>query len=242
MTIGDHITTFAGRPVLEFPPEQEFTGDPAEVAWRVEDTDYDGSEELAQRLEQLTAQEWAGRVTTLVIGAWGSAYDSPPPMELLLRAIAKLPALEALFLGEMTFEQCEISWIHQSEISPLLEACPRLTTLTIRGSQELSLKSMRHESLQSLTFQSGGLPADVIRSVADCEFPNLRHLEFWLGTDNYGGDAGAEDLAPILAGGRFPALKVSACVIRRSPTRWPRRSRRRRSSPGSRCSTCRWAC
>jgi len=208
MTISEHIKTFAGRKVKEFPPQKELKRDPSEIAWRISDPDFEGGDIFLERLEELTNQPWADQVGALVIGEWGSAYDSGPPMDSLVQAIAKLPSLEAIFLGEMTFEECEISWINHTDITALFEACPRLTTLTVRGAQGLSLKSVRHESLRSLTFQSGGLPADVVRSVGDCELPNLEHLELWLGTDNYGGDATAEDLAQILAGGRLPALKT----------------------------------
>jgi hypothetical protein len=207
MTINQHITTFAGRTVREFPPEGAVVDDPASIAWRIEDPDFEGGDIFAERLEQLTQQEWAGQVGALVIGEWGSAYDTSAPMDLLVRAIAQLPSLEAIFLGEMTAEQCEISWINHTDVTTLLEVCPGLTTLTVRGASGLSLKSIRHESLRSLTFEAGGLPADVIRAVGDCDFPHLQHLELWLGTDNYGGDAVPEDLAPILAGGRLPALK-----------------------------------
>jgi hypothetical protein len=210
MTIGHHIETFAGRRVMAFPPEEEFSGDPATIAWRIEDPDFEGGDVFAERLELLTRQAWARGVTALVVGEWGSAYDTAAPIELLVQAMAQLPSLDALFLGEMTFEECEISWIHHGDVTPLFEAGPRLETLTIRGSDGLSLKSLSHESLRSLTFESGGLPAEVVRAVGDCDFPRLRHLELWLGTDNYGGDATPEDLAPILAGGRLPALKSLA--------------------------------
>ncbi len=206
--ISEHITTFAGREVREFEPEGAVAQDPGAFAWRVEDPDFEGGEIFAEKLEQLGRQEWAGQVTALVFGEWGSAFESAPPMELIVRTISRMPALEAIFLGEMTSEQCEISWINHTDITSLLEVCPRLTTLTVRGAEGLSLKSVRHESLRSLTFQAGGLPADVVRAVGDCEFPSLRHLELWLGTENYGGDATADDLAPILAGSRLPALKT----------------------------------
>jgi hypothetical protein len=206
MTIGEHIKTFAGRAVVEFPPQEEVKGDPATAAWRIS-TEVDEQDVFLERLRELTGQPWADRVSALVIGDWGTAYDSAPPMDDLVRALAKLPSLEAFFLGEMTFDECEISWITHTDITALFETCPRLTTLTVRGAQELSLKPVRHESLRSLTFESGGLPADVVRSVADCELPNLEHLELWLGTENYGGDATTEDLAQILGGGRLPALK-----------------------------------
>ncbi|WP_020524036.1 STM4015 family protein [Catelliglobosispora koreensis] len=206
MTISEHITTFAGRPVVAYPPAGEPPADPAAVAWRIEDPEYDGSEEFERRLTGLAAEPWVSQVTALVIGAWGSAYDSGPPVDLIAGVAPQLSALDALFLGEMTFEECEISWINHTDVTPLLEAFPRLATLTIRGSEGLFFKSGRLESLRSLTFQSGGLPSDIVRAVGDSELPNLTHLELWLGTDNYGGDATVEDLVPILAGGKLPAL------------------------------------
>jgi hypothetical protein len=206
MTIGDHITAFAGRPVMAFPVEGSPPDDPAQVAWRVEDPDDEGGEEFERRLDELAGQEWAGQITALVIGDWGSAYESGPPIDKIVAIAPRLSSLEALFLGEMTFEQCEISWINQGDVTPLLEAFPRLQALTIRGTEGLFFKPVAHESLRSLTFESGGLPAEIVRSVNDCDFPQLRHLELWMGTDNYGGDVTVENLAPILAGGRFPAL------------------------------------
>ncbi|MFD0592634.1 hypothetical protein ACFQZ4_08750 [Catellatospora coxensis] len=88
----------------------------------------------------------------------------------------------------------------------LLEALPKLEVLTVRGATGLGLKPVRHSGLREFTIESGGLPADVVRAVAECDLPALTHLELWLGTDNYGGDADVDDLAPILAGSRLPAL------------------------------------
>jgi hypothetical protein len=56
--------------------------------------------------------------------------------------------------------------------------------------------------------ETGGLPAVVVRQVAAAELPELTHLELWLGDSNYGADWQFEDLAPILAGDRFPKLEV----------------------------------
>jgi hypothetical protein len=106
----------------------------------------------------------------------------------------------------MTFEECEISWINHTDITPLLEAYPRLETLTVRGSEGLSFKPLRLPHLRSLTFESGGLPADVVTAVGECDLPALTKLELWLGTDNYGGDATVDDLTQILTGSRLPSL------------------------------------
>jgi hypothetical protein len=45
-----------------------------------------------------------------------------------------------------------------------------------------------------------------VRAVGESDLPALSHLELWLGTDTYGGDANVEDLTPILSGANTPAL------------------------------------
>jgi hypothetical protein len=104
MAIGRHITSFAGLPVVNYPAGTSVE-DPGAVAWRLEDPEYDGDGILKQRLDALLAEEWAGQVTALVIGNWGSAYDAAPPIDDLIAVATRLPALRALFLGEMTFEE-----------------------------------------------------------------------------------------------------------------------------------------
>lgn len=205
MTIGSHLTSFAGKPIAQYPADLGKAAR-ASAAWRIEDPEYDGSDAFLERLEALAAEEWADKVTALVFGNWGSAYDSAPPIGRITAVLPRFTGLRALFLGEMTYEECEISWIQQDDITPLLEALPRLEVLTVRGATDLSLTPMRHESLREFTIESGGLPGEVVRAVAECDLPALTHLELWLGTDNYGGDATVEDLAPILAGTRLPAL------------------------------------
>nr|BFE77741.1 hypothetical protein GCM10020093_003420 [Planobispora longispora] len=56
-------------------------------------------------------------------------------------------------------------------------------------------------------FESGGLPAEVVRAVGASEFPALEDLDLWLGVEEYGGDATVADLGPILSGERLPALR-----------------------------------
>lgn len=55
--------------------------------------------------------------------------------------------------------------------------------------------------------ETGGLPAEVVRGIAGSDLPALENLELWLGTDEYGGDSTADDLAPLLSGSAFPALR-----------------------------------
>jgi hypothetical protein len=207
VTINEHISEFAGLPVAAFDPNTGEPDDPAGFAWRIS-TDYEGgSEEFARLWTALTSAQWAGQIKALIIGEWGEAYDTAAPIGEIVAASNALTGLRALFVGEMTFEEQEISWINQADITPIFAAYPALEILTIRGAEGLALSPVKHESLRELTMQSGGLPADVVRAVGDCELPALTHLELWLGTDNYGGDATTDDLAGILAGSRLPSLK-----------------------------------
>jgi hypothetical protein len=208
VTVNNHLTTFDGLPVVRFDAAAEPPADPSTVAWRVQATEYDSpSEELVGTMEALLAYVPAKSIRALVIGQWGSAFDAPAPVELLVSLAPRLTGLRALFLGEMTYEECEISWIQHGDITGLFTAYPALEMLRVRGAEGLQLSPVRHESLRELAFESGGLPARVVRAVGACDRPALTHLELWLGTDNYGGDATPADLAPVLTGERLPALR-----------------------------------
>lgn len=210
MTVGDHLSEFDGLPVVDFAHAGE-AGEPlppaASVAWRVA-TDYDGTS-FDEVFEGFLRQVDTSEVTSLIIGYWGASYDSGEvnPVELLVNAAGRFPKLRALFLGDIVLEESEISWIEHSDITPLFTAFPGLVRFENRGSQGLTVEPIRSEALKALRFESGGLPAAVVRAVAASDLPNLEHLDLWLGVDNYGGDATVADLAPILAGERLPALR-----------------------------------
>lgn len=210
MTIHEHFTEFAGLPVADYSVDGAAGEDAKDVgryAWRVF-TEFESSpfdEVFAAFLDEVDAAQ----VTALLIGYWGASYDDnvADPVELLVKAKGRLPALRALFLGDMVMEESEISWIEHSDITPLLTAFPRLERLGVRGSAGLVLEPVRAEHLRELRMESGGLPSAVVRAVGASDLPNLEHLELWLGVENYGGDATVADLAPILGGERLPSLR-----------------------------------
>ena len=39
------------------------------------------------------------------------------------------------------------------------------------------IPATKHATLRTLVFQSGGLPGSTVRALAECEFPELTHLE-----------------------------------------------------------------
>jgi hypothetical protein len=134
--------------------------------------------------------------------------SSEEVVQLLVSARAKLPNLRGIFIGDLISEENEISWINQSDISPLLVAYPNLEHLRIRGAVELKLGGgLKHERLKSLTIETGGLPPEIFQEVLASQLPALESLELWLGTSSYGGDVTVGDLQPLLSGKLFPALK-----------------------------------
>ncbi|MEV4325640.1 STM4015 family protein [Microbispora rosea] len=94
-----------------------------------------------------------------------------------------------------------------ANVRALLEAFPRLERLEVRGGTGLELRPVRHESLRVLRFETGGLPAEVVRAVGACDLLALERLDLWLGVQDYGGNATVADLAPILSGERLPTLR-----------------------------------
>ncbi|MEV6560935.1 STM4015 family protein [Nocardia sp. NPDC051756] len=216
MTVGDHLHELGGLPAFDFPTadsggsERSAATLPAadSVAWRIGVDSYDSSVSWAESFAEFADAVDLTEVRALIVGCWSDAYDKGPDeiFEALLAAKDRLPNLRALFVGDIVGEECEISWINQGQVTLLLEGFPELTELGVRGGQELRFPAIRHTHLRKLTVETGGLEAEVVRGIAASDLPALTHLDLWLGTSEYGGDADAADLAPILAGTRLPKL------------------------------------
>ncbi|MEU3691244.1 STM4015 family protein [Streptomyces narbonensis] len=221
MTIGTYQHEFHGLPVFDFPgvladPDESTATatelpDAEAVAWRISAPTYSdpGDEHWEPLFERFLKTVDVERVRALVVGGWDEPYETSSAFVVaaLVAARDRLTGLRAVFLGDMTGEDCEISWIVQSDVTPLLAAYPALREFGVRGGTELLFPPIRHEGLETLAVETGGLPAAVVRGIVGSELPALENLELWLGTDEYGGDATAEDLAPLLAGTGFPALR-----------------------------------
>ena len=207
MTIEEHVSEFAGLAVESFDPEKGIV-DPTRTTYRLSidyETEFPFIELLARFLEDPNAKE----VTGIVIGAWqgdDSQVDSEAIVEALVAARDSLPKLRAIFLGDITREENEISWIVQSDITSLFDAYPALEYFRVRGGSSLVIGTLHHENLKSLVVETGGLDAEVVRGIISSNLPKLEHLELWMGSDDYGGNVTVADLEPILNGDVFPAL------------------------------------
>jgi len=170
--------------------------------------EYEDGVRMSDLIEKLATGPDAASLSILTIGEWGQAYENSPDsfLETLNSHKDHFPQLTKLFIGDMSSEECEVSWINQTNLSSLLTAFPNLTSLTIKGSQELSLQPLVHERLQELVIICGGLPTSVLEEIKEAKLPELRRLELFLGVEDYGFDGGLEDVLPLLEPALFPKL------------------------------------
>lgn len=209
MTIGEHLTEFGGFRVQQWEPGQPL-GDTATTIHRIA-VDYDDETSWTDKFRAFLALPGVEESQGFVVGMWdveaGTDADPAPMIEALVAAHAQLSGIKTLFIGDITYEENEVSWITQGDLSPVLAAYPHLTHLGIRGGNGLSLGRIDLPELRELIIQAGGLSAEVVREVVTAELPRLEHLELYLGTEDYGSTNAADDLTPLLDGSRFPALK-----------------------------------
>lgn len=208
MTISDHVTSFANRNVETFNPEVGIS-DPVGTAYvlRVEWDEI--NVDITKNLELLLQDPQANQLEALVIGPWTQEMyecSSSIVVNALVAAKDQLTSLKAVFIGDITYEESEISWLIQSDMSPLLAAYPNLEVLQVRGGEGLAFNSLHHEQLKTLIVQTGGLSRNTIAQIFAGNLPALEHLELWLGSDYYGGDSSVDDLRPLLSGNLFRKL------------------------------------
>ena len=207
--INEHATEFAGKPVQDW-EEEDGVLLPAQFHYRLS-VDFDDKRRWAGRLAAFLDDPKAPAVTGLIVGNWGDVATGDDPATVVVEALAaareRLPSLTALFLGDITVEESEISWILQTDLSSLFRAYPRLEHLRVRGGTNLRFGALWHNRLKSLIVETGGLPAIALQEILSARLPGLEHLELWLGDGNYGWDGSLEDLRPLFEGISFPSLR-----------------------------------
>ncbi|WP_106399702.1 STM4015 family protein [Actinocorallia populi] len=218
-----------GRPEPErLPPDEGLVAakaEPGAYAWRLRLESSQGEECFRDQLDRFIDEIDTTVVTALLIGdCWNPALaqdDVDGVRDLLVDRAAAFPALTALFFGEILEQESgRISWIAPTDVSPLLAAFPGLSEFVVRGGDvmvfgtadggkrtyRLAWNTPRHDRLRRLTLQTHRLDPAVARGVLACELPALEHLELYLGAEDGDGPS-PEDLAPLLTGVPFPALR-----------------------------------
>ena len=167
-----------------------------------------GKDQLIPDFERFLASDLAPQARGIVIGIWDEPGNPPEDLlKLFVDSRERLPQLAAIYFGDITSEENEMSWIMQLDLSPLLKAFPKLQLLRSRGGADLALTEAEHSNLRGLAMETGAMDVSVIRSICTSNLPNLEYLELWLGTADYGANTSVADLQPILSGKLFPRLK-----------------------------------
>lgn len=145
----------------------------------------------------------------LRIGNWGDSWEDgcQPILDGIVANSERFSHIQKLFVGDMDYEECEVSWIVQGNYDGLWAALPQLKELTIKGSTDLTLGNVRHEGLESLTIICGGLPVSVIEAVQKAKLANLKKLLLYIGSDYYGFDGDKNTIQTLLEQADFPKLE-----------------------------------
>ncbi len=203
----EHLKTFIGHRVIDYKSEKSIKkGDQVyaiRMSWDDEDVSFD------ELFSSYLQSDGPANTVGLVIGNW-SLEEPTNPVEIVNKLCAnkdKFGKLVAIFFGDIEMEESEVSWIEQCSLTPILDAFPNLEMLRVRGANGLGFPKAKHKKLRAFAIESGGMGSELAKQVCQADFPNLEHLELWLGTPNYGGDCRPNDLQPILAAKAFPKLK-----------------------------------
>lgn len=174
----------------------------------------EGGKSAETLVDDILADPEFGELDEVIIGCWGEAFedDCQPIIDGIIENKEKFSHIKKLFIGDMDFEDCEVSWIIQGNYSKLWEAMPQLTEFTVKGSTDLELGDIDLPNLKSLEIICGGLPTDVIKSVQNAKLPNLERLVLYIGVEDYGFDGSAEDIQKLLEKSDFPKLKYLGIV------------------------------
>lgn len=168
-----------------------------------------GGKSPATMIEDILADPQLSELTELVIGDWGGGWEDScqPILDGIVKHADRFTHIEKLFIGDMSFEECEVSWILQGNYGALWAAVPQLKELTIKGSTDLELGAISHSSLEALTIICGGLPSTVIESIQEAQLPNLKKLLLYIGIEDYGFDGDVDTIKALLEQMDFPKLE-----------------------------------
>lgn len=175
----------------------------------------EGAMGWAESFQTFLADPVSKEVTGLVFGMLSEMAEdyTDEVVEVLVEHREQLQHVTALFLGDISQEESEISWIELGDVSPLFTAYPQLEHFCIRGcassytDPHLHLGILHHEHLKTLIVETGSMDRSVVQDILRSHLPALEHLELWTGSEDYGANCTVEDFATLFTGNLFPNLR-----------------------------------
>lgn len=209
MTINSNLDTFLSKKVVDYSTKDGIQNPETFVhRIRISYDDYDNGTNILSLTDSFAKDPKASQVTEIIFGAFD--YESSESTEGIVNKLVEykdlFKNLKAVFIGDITYEENEISWIKQSNVGAVLAAYPNLEHFQVRGGDGLEFGSINHAHLKTLIIETGGLPPNVVTEVSNAVLPNLEKLDIWLGSENYGFASTIGDFATIISGKTFPKL------------------------------------
>ncbi len=208
---------FAPKTVLEWEPDEPFP-DLLTTIPRFSFTntrDHVDAMLGVEKFQAFLAHPASRAATGLVFGMVSDETENYTDeiLETLLKHREQLQQLTSLFLGDISSEESEISWIKLGDVSALFTAYPQLEHVHIRGCATsyappgLRLGVLHHEHLKTLIIETGSMDRSVVHDVLRSHLPALEHLELWTGAESYGANLTVEDFALLFTATLFPNLR-----------------------------------
>lgn len=180
---------------------------------RVAREQYDSDLDVAATLTTLLALPIAAHLDSLSVGLCEEPGDGD--LQPAIDALVELEGpqtLRSLFLGDFEYpDQSDISSTSVGDLTKLYAAFPKLQSLRLRGAGA-ALGKIDLPELRDFTFETGGLSTECVESISRARWPKLQRLSLWFGDENYGGDAGFDDLGTLLAAKGLPQLEALGLV------------------------------
>lgn len=226
--------SFAGKPIRYFELGKKLPN-PSRYAISITDC-ADSHPDKATNEKTLNAfftSERIEAIETLVISGtverWHGekVQGTPEALDWLVEHKDKLPNLTSLFLGNISCDELELSWINEKEIAPVLQSFPQLKYLKLRGASTFT--NCRHAQLESLTVELAGADRGTVQELMAADLPELKHLEFWIGGSFRCELCKVKDFEPMWLGKQFRKIETlklpnneKADKFLKVIARWPR--------------------
>lgn len=173
--------------------------------------DWEGDDvDIPKLLEELMTSPTGRFLTSLNIGMANTMDDGENDYTDIIKRLLKLDGtsrLRRLYIGDVTQEECEVSWIEIGDVSKLWPKLSKLQSLTLRGGSGVKLGSIALPELRELTIITGGLDKKNLAAICNAKWPKLEKLDLWFGSKSYGANTTLKDLKPIFDGKVFPKVK-----------------------------------
>jgi hypothetical protein len=211
----DPVTHFAGKTVIEWnigdPIPDPSTAIPRFSAIDGRGKDYVDGEE---KFQAFIADPASKATTGIVFGMMSDAADGygAEVTNILVEQREHFQQLTSLFIGNISFEESEISWIALDDVSPIFTAYPQLEHVHILGCASsytdpgLHLGILHLEHLKTLIVETGSMDNSIVHDILRSHLPALEHLELWTGSEDYLANCTVEDFAPLFTDTLFPNL------------------------------------